>query len=491
MIAETLTNLKLFAPELTLVGFLIALFVLDAFAPKTRQNYIPFLLTIISCGLAAFLTWNLSSDEGTLFFANTLAGDPFSSFFRYLFFFACGVSAYMAYGSKELESKSRMEFCLLLLCVTFGLCLMATATNILVLYLGIETVSIVSFVMAGFNRENLKSNEASFKYFVFGALASGLMIYGFSLLYGLTGSLQYLEIERFLLAHPGQSSGLLALTFMMIYGGFAYKISAFPMHFWTPDVYEGAPTPVAAFFSIGPKAAGLAALIRFLKIFLALEVSHSGWANLGDHLAQAIALISAATMIIGNLCAIGQTNVKRLLAYSSIAHVGYMLMGLVSLNGFGLQAVLFYLVAYYAMNMGAFWVASIVSDLKGSEELQAFRGLGWTSPTLGVCMAVFLFSLTGIPMFAGFIGKFLLFSAVLKTPGYLWLAVVGVLNSVISLYYYAKILKNMWLDRPQLEAAPLSVYHGIGLVLLAVPTVVMGLFFAPVLNFASRALLWR
>jgi NADH-quinone oxidoreductase subunit N len=206
-----------------------------------------------------------------------------------------------------------------------------------------------------------------------------------------------------------------------------------------------------------------------------------------------VAVVSAITMVVGNLSAIGQKNVKRMLAYSSIAHVGYMLMGLVGLNSFGLMAILFYLIAYCAMNLGAFWVVSIVADLKGGADLQDFRGLGWTSPLLGVVMAIFLFSLTGIPLFAGFIGKFLLFAAVLKTPGFLWLAILGVLNSVVSLYYYSKVLKAMWLERPvSLETNPqplkVSMYHAVALVGLALPTMVLGLYFAPVMRFAEKSL---
>lgn len=491
--AETLLNLKLFAPETLLVGLLVLLFVADAFVPRTRSNLFPLIATLVACVAGMALTYKLSFKPPSGFFSNLVANDGLAAFFRYVFFFSCAAGMYVAYGSREVRDKSRMEFSLLLVCVTFGMSLMAIAANLLILYIGIETVSIVSFVMAGFNRENLRSNEASLKYLVYGALASGLMLYGISILYGYTGSLHYAEMAKYLAANAATMPFIVSLAILLLYAGLAFKISAFPMHFWTPDVYEGSPTPVAAFFSIGPKAAGFAALIRlFLDVF-AVKSGDGSWKALeGTTLVPALAVLSALTMTVGNLSAIGQTNVKRLLAYSSIAHVGYLLMGLVSLNENGILAVLFYIVVYCAMNMGAFWVVGIVSDMKGSEDIEAFRGVGWTHPYLGTCMGIFLFSLTGIPVFAGFVGKFLLFGAVLNAPGYLWLALIGVLNSVISLYYYAKVVKAMWLDQPaQTESAAtakLSLYHALGLALLALPTVVLGLFFTPVLRLAKASI---
>jgi len=487
---EILLNLKLFSPELIVIAAIVVLFLVDAFLPSLREGGIPLVITLVACLLGGVMTWQISQGSATQFFSQTVASDRFSAFFRYFFFFACGVGAYLAYGSKELKEKSRLEFLILLLCVTFGLCLMATTTHLLVLYLGIETVSIVSFVMAGFNRDDLKSNEASFKYLVFGALASGVMIYGFSLIYGLAGSLQYQAVAKFLQENSSQTSYVVMLALVMTYVGLAYKISSFPLHFWTPDVYEGSPTPVATFFSVGPKAAGFAALLRvFIDVFC-IKTGDGQWKALeGSSLVEWMAFTSAATMTIGNLSALGQRSVKRMLAYSSIAHVGYMLMGVISLNSFGMLSILFYLVAYCAMNIGAFWVVCVVSDLKGSEDLEAFRGVGWSMPILGTCMSIFLFSLTGIPLFAGFIGKFLLFANVIKTEGYLWLAVLGVLNSVVSLYYYAKVLKAMWLDVPEtLQTVTVPLYHRIGIVALAVPTMVLGLYFTPVIRFAEKTL---
>ena len=489
MTPETLHNIKLLAPEACLTLFLCFLFVVDGLFPKVRTNKFSMVTTVVGCVAAILLTCKVGKNQEA-YFGGMLVNDGLTKFFRYFLFFTAAVSSYVAFGSKEIENKSRMEFSLLLLCTTIGMGIMAAASNLLVLYMGIEMVSIISFVMAGFKRDNLRSNEASFKYLVFGGVASGLMIYGFSLLYGFTGSLNYSQISAFLVAANGNFGAIFWFALVLIYGGLAYKISAFPMHFWAPDVYEGAPTPVATFFSVGPKAAGFAAFLRMFLTVFAVKTAEGNWQMIsGLSLTHVVAIISALTMVVGNLSAIGQTNVKRILAYSSIAHVGYMLMGLVTLDRSGLTAIIFYLIAYCAMNIGAFWVVSVVSSVRGREDLDAFRGLGWSMPVLGTCMAIFIFSLTGIPMFSGFIGKFLIFGSVIKSGGYLWLALLGVLNSVVSLYYYIKILKSMWLDKPVAsETLHLSMYHAVGLVGLAVPTIVLGLYFTPILEFAERTL---
>ncbi len=479
-------NLKSFAPELVLVAGLCFLFLLDAIIPSSRGSRLPLWVVVFSCILGALVSVGSPPAESTRFFSGLIVSDGLTTFFRVFFFFATALSAILAFSSTEIKPGARTEFCLLLLCVAFGLCLMACSMNLLLLYIGIETVSIVSFVMAGLNREDARSNEASLKYLVFGAVASAIMIYGFSLLYGITGSLEYSEIGRFLQNNPDRSGWVLVMAVTMVYAGLAYKISSFPLHFWTPDVYEGSPTPVATFFSIAPKAAGFAALIRFLLGVLSVPGAPGSWSPLplgAGSWPQAIAVISVVTMVVGNLSALGQRNVKRILAYSSIAHVGYLLMGLISANGFGVNAVLFYLISYCLMNLGAFWIVALVAERKGAEDLDAFRGLGWEDPVSGVCMAVFLFSLTGIPLFSGFVGKFLLFANVIQTPGFLWLAVIGVLNSVISLFYYASILRVMWLDKPDsIQVTELPLLHRVTLVGLAVPTVVLGLYFEPVLR---------
>lgn len=490
MNADILQNMKLLSPELVLVFFLVVLFTVDSASEKCRKNFVPLFIIIGACILSAVATCWVAKSPPTVFFSGLVANDSFAAFFRYVFLFSCAAGAYLAFGSREIAKETRMEFSLLLVCITFGLSLMAISTHLLMLYIGIETVSIISFVLAGFKIDDLRASEASFKYFVFGAFASALMLYGFSLIYGLTGSLQFGEIAQYVQANLGNMPFLLPLSLILVYAGLAYKISSFPMHYWTPDVYEGSPTPVATFFSIAPKAAGFAALLRFFLDILSYDAASGSWKAIGgETMVSTVAVISAITMTLGNLSAIGQNSVKRMLAYSSIAHVGYMLMGMLTLDTFGLGAILFYIVAYCAMNFGAFWVVSIVADLKGSDRLDAFRGLGWSMPVLGVSMVIFLCSLAGIPLFSGFIAKVLIFGAIVKTPGLLWLAVLGVLNSVVSLYYYARILRELWLEGKEPgSTSELSLYHGVALVGLAIPTVVMGLWFAPVIRFVEKSI---
>lgn len=491
MPTEMIKNLILLGPEVTIVAFLIALFLLDAFFGKTRETYIGMWIVVLACLCGAFVTLRLGAEPKQTFFGGMVTHDGFSNFFRVFFFFAAAVSAWLGFGSKELEKQSRNEFCLLLLCVLFGMSTMAISSHLLVLYLAIETVSIISFVMAGFKREDLRSSEASFKYLVYGAFASGIMLYGISLIYGLTGSLQYGEIAKFLTADSSSYQLPLLLALVMTLAGFAYKVSAFPFHYWTPDVYEGAPTPIVAFFSVGPKAAGFAALIRFVFEVLAHKTSETQWGLSVTALTPLLAGLSVATMVVGNLSALSQTNVKRIMAYSSIAHVGYMLMGIVTLNQGGLSAVLFYILVYGIMNLGAFWVVSMIADATGGDDLKHFKGMGWAMPVMGTCMAIFLFSLTGLPFFAGFIGKFLLFGALVNTPGLLWLALIGVLNSVVSLYYYAVILRAMFFEQAEGNAGgavAVSVPQTMGVLMLAIPTVVLGLYFSPVITWIQRSL---
>ena len=489
MTPELVASLKGLAPELTLVAFLSILFLVDGFVPRLRDSRFSLIWVIVSCLAAIAMTVRTSHISGT-FFDGMVATNGIAIFFRYFFFFACGATAFLTLTSKEIEKHGRAEFSILTLCMTFGMSLMVLSNHFLMLYIGLETVSIISFVLAGFSRDSIRSNEASFKYLVYGAASSGLMIYGISLVYGYTGTLSYPLIAEALIKNNGAHPFVFYLALFMIYSGFAYKISSFPFHFWTPDVYEGAPTPVATFFSVGPKAAGFGALLHFVLIALSQKDEAGLYSPIqGIQLAPVMAVISAATMIVGNLSAVAQTNVKRMLAFSSIAHVGYVLMGFVVMTPEAFTSIIFYLIAYCAMNIGAFWVVGIVSDLNQGADLSKFRGMGWKAPFLGVCMAIFLFSLTGIPLFSGFIGKFLIFGALIKEERYLWLALLGVLNSVVSLYYYAKILRAMWLERPEEQAVQhieLPVTQMLGLLGLAVPTIVLGLFFSPVLEMAQR-----
>jgi NADH-quinone oxidoreductase subunit N len=304
--------------------------------------------------------------------------------------------------------------------------------------------------MVGYMKGDRLSNEASLKYVLFGAISTGTMLFGMSLLYGLAGTLDLYGIRTALADQQMlvQSGPALMVIILMVLAGIGFKMAAVPFHFWCPDVYTGAPTPVTAFLSVGPKVAGFAVLVRFFYGGLAQPSGDASWAMVGAVNWQAILIgVSVLTMTLGNVTALLQTNLKRLLAYSSIAHAGYMLMGLALMTEEGIQAVLFYLIVYAIMNIGAFLVVITLSADRPREEIDDFRGLGWRMPGLAAAMAIFLFSLTGLPPFAGFVGKVYLFRAVIEKEMY-WLAIAGALNSVVSLYYYVRIVKTMYLDAP-------------------------------------------
>jgi len=354
-------------------------------------------------------------------------------------------------------------------------------------YLSLELVSIPSYLLAGYLTGKEQSTEASMKYVVYGATASGVMIYGFSLLFGLTGSTQIAEIGRMMAA--GKATIPVFLAAVMVTVGFGYKIAAVPFHMWSPDVYEGAPTPVTAFLSVGPKAAGFAVLIRFFyTVFASPDAAAGSW-KLSSSIDWTLlfSILSAVTMTVGNLVAVKQKSVKRLLAYSSIAHAGYMLMGFVLLTPVGLKAILFYLVVYLFMNLGAFYVVVLVGNGSRSEDISDFSGLGSRAPFIAVALAVFLFALTGLPPVSGFIGKVYLFAEVINRGVY-WLAFVAALNSVVSLYYYARIVRAMFLEEPK-EAAVLAVAPVPKAMLgfLMVPTILLGIYWEPVARMTSES----
>jgi NADH-quinone oxidoreductase subunit N len=349
--------------------------------------------------------------------------------------------------------------------------LMAMARNLLTIYVSIEIVSVISFLLAGFKEGDRKSAEAALKYVVFGGVSSGVMLYGMSWLYGFSRSLSLPAIaERVALVtrEQGHLPNAVVIGAACVLAGFAYKISAVPFHMWAPDVYEGSPTVVAAFFSVGPKAAGFAVLVRFFHDALQAQTAVSGsgsapWPILGG-------LLAAATMTIGNLSALEQTNLKRMLAYSSIAHAGYMLLAFTVFTADGIAAIFFYIVAYCSMNLGAFLVVMAVAAKNGGDEtLEGVRGLGTRAPAMAIAMTIFLFSLVGLPPFSGFVGKLYIFTALLRAggayQGWYWvLAAIGVVNSVISLVYYARVLRVMYLTpyltpHATLHLAPGAVPH--------------------------------
>jgi len=446
------------------------------------------MLGLAFLAVAAFVSIT-SASYGTL--ADMLQFDAFAKFFLIFALGAGSVTLLASAQSQEMSAHRFPEFTALLFTICIGISFMAAAQDLLLAYLAMETVSLSSYVLTGFKRMSQPSHEAALKYVIFGGVASGSMVFGMSLLYGLTGTTSFSGIAEALAGSEGlfASGGIgvfaVIVSLVLVFSGLCFKIAAVPFHQWCPDVYQGAPTPFTGFLSVAPKAAGFALLLRFLTILLpnvSGSVKGSAIAILG--------LISALTMTLGNFTAIHQKNIKRMLAYSSIAHAGYLLMGAVVLDAAGSSAVLIYLVIYLFMNLGAFLVVQTVADATGSEEISAFRGLGYRSPLIAVSLGVFLFSLAGLPPLAGFIGKFYLFAALIKNGGfwYIALAVVGILNSVIALFYYTLILREMFL-RSSESTAPLhfsKVSTGL-IAALAIPIFVLGIYWEPLRSVAASA----
>jgi NADH-quinone oxidoreductase subunit N len=318
------------------------------------------------------------------------------------------------------------------------------------------------------------------------------MLYGISIIYGIAGSLDIYTINQ-VLAQGNYNTLTLLIAGILVLAGFGYKISAVPFHFWTPDVYEGAPITITAFLSVASKAGGFAMMIRYLKVTFidtsVVSLPAGMWASLkGVDWMTIVAVLSVLTMTFGNLVALWQTNMKRLLAYSSIAHAGYMLMGVVVLSNDGLAAIMLYFSVYLFMNLGAFYIVMLVANQIGSEDMEDYKGLGPRAPFITVALAIFLVSLTGLPPTAGFIGKLYLFAALLN-HGWIWLAIVGALNSVISLYYYVKVFRNMYLHAPDQSATPLtfSMMQRVTVLILLVPTLLFGLYFGPLVQLAQAS----
>jgi NADH-quinone oxidoreductase subunit N len=492
VLGPVLQSLGLVRPEIALVAALLAVVLADVF----RLRLLSAALTLAGLAAAGALTWSHYSGAAPsgVAFQGAYAVDAFASAFKLLFLASAVLVAILSWPSVSRWQDGKGEFFALLLSCTFGMVLMAGANDLLLMYLALEFVSVTSYILAGMLRKNRRSAEASLKYIIYGSAASGFMIYGMSYLYGMTGTLEVVELGRRLsdLDVPPTMS---LITSVLIMAGFGYKIAAVPFHMWCPDVYEGSPTPVTAFFSVGPKAAGLAMLARFLE---GVFPSDGGGAMFEWRLI--VALMAVLTMAVGNLGALQQQNLKRLLAYSSIAHAGYLLVAFVAFTPDSLAALLFYLVTYVVMNLGAFALVLVLEERYGVETVDGCRGLGWRSPQLGILATIFLFSLTGLPPMAGFAGKFLLFSRVvddsIRDGNRLGtsMVVVAVLFSVISLYYYLRIAAAMWLQKGRGEEAheesPGAIY-GSMLWFLGLATVGLGIWWAPLEQFASRALLNR
>jgi NADH-quinone oxidoreductase subunit N len=486
-----LHDLQYFRPELALtVTFCVAIIADLIFR---RSTLVVPALAMAGLIVAGFLVVGQSGEQVSIF-SNMVAVDSFAGFFKIIILVSAILVVVFSLGSAELNSKGRSlgEYYALLIALTLGMVLMAGASNLLMMYLALELSSLSSYILSGYTREAPDSSEASLKYVIFGAVSSGLMLYGISIIYGIAGSLDIYTINQ-VLAQGNYNTLTLLIAGILVLAGFGYKISAVPFHFWTPDVYEGAPITITAFLSVASKAGGFAMMIRYLKVTFidtsVVSLPAGMWASLkGVDWMTIVAVLSVLTMTFGNLVALWQTNMKRLLAYSSIAHAGYMLMGVVVLSNDGLAAIMLYFSVYLFMNLGAFYIVMLVANQIGSEDMEDYKGLGPRAPFITVALAIFLVSLTGLPPTAGFIGKLYLFAALLN-HGWIWLAIVGALNSVISLYYYVKVFRNMYLHAPDQSATPLtfSMMQRVTVLILLVPTLLFGLYFGPLVQLAQAS----
>jgi len=419
--------------------------------------------------------------EPTAVFGGMIRFDWLGFFFKMLFMFAAAATALLLMDHEK--AGQRGEAYVMLLASVLGMNLMASSADLIMLYLAIETASIPLYILAGFLLADDRSTEAGFKYLLFGTLASTVMLYGFSLVFGFAGTTNLYALADMLAA--GNLSPLLAFAVVaLVLVGLAFKVSLVPFHFWAPDVYEGSPTPVAGFLSTASKAAGFAVLVRLF--FVAFPDFAPSWTLV-------LAALSAITMTVGNLLAISQTNVKRLLAYSSIAHAGYALIGVVAFSQLGAASVVFYLAAYIVTNLLAFGVVMAFSRITGLENLEDYAGMSRRNPWLGLLMLAAFLSLAGMPPFGGFVAKVFVFAAGVEA-NYIWLVVVGILNSIVGVYYYLNAMKYVYLYRmpnqdEEKHPIPLTRPYAIALAVLMIGVILVGTVFAPWFSWSDAAAL--
>jgi NADH-quinone oxidoreductase subunit N len=475
ILAPESIDLVSLAPVLVLTVFAMGVLVLDLFAGKNKTllafvSIIGLMVTAIS----AFAKVGLPAHS----FNDSYIVDHLSICFILIFTLSSALAILISIDYNSRENINAGEFYSLILFCTVGMIVLASSTDLIMIFLGIEIVSICLYVLAGIRRGNFKSNEAALKYFLLGAFATGFLLYGMALMYGATGTTNLIKIADLIKSGGIISEPLLLIGAVLLLIGFGFKVASVPFHMWAPDVYQGAPSPVTAFMAVGPKAA---ALVAFFRVFAeTLPEISSFWETL-------LITISILTMFIGNLGAIMQTNIKRLLAYSSISHVGYILMAILAKNSMGSSSLIFYMITYAFMIFGIFGII-IMLGRKGEEnlELEGYSGLGFKHPMIALCMTIFLLSLGGLPPLAGFVAKFYIFNAALE-QGFLMLVIVAVLNSAISLYYYLRVIVYMYMKEPvgefQVSLSPLTLF----VVALSIfGTIQLGIFPDPIISLAQQ-----
>ena len=475
ILAPESIDLIALAPVIVLSVFAMMVLVVDLFGGRNKTLLVFIsLVGLLMTAISAFAKNPIPAYS----FNDSYIVDHLSLFFICIFTISSALAILLSVEYNEREGIRAGEYYALILFCTVGMILLASSTDMIMIFLGIEIVSICLYVLAGIRRGNLASNEAALKYFLLGAFATGFLLYGMTLVYGSTGSTNLFEIADFVKNPEAQSNPLLLMGLVLLIIGFGFKVASVPFHMWAPDVYQGAPTPVTAFMAVGPKAAAFAAFFRvFAEAFPEMAPS---W----EVLLSSIAVLS---MFFGNLGAIMQTNIKRMLAFSSISHAGYILMAVIAKNSLGASSLLFYMLAYAFTTFGIFGIV-ILLGRKGEEnlEIENYSGLAYKHPIIALSMTVFLLSLAGLPPFAGFIAKFYIFSAAVQ-EGLITLVIIAVLNSAISFYYYLKVVVFMYMKEPEAEfrisLTPLTlfvVFVGV------IATVSLGIFPGSIIALASH-----
>jgi len=472
-------SLQHFLPELIIIITILFIIIADLIPSIKEYSFKITLFGMLATGFMMFLM----KYSNKFIFNEMLIDDQFSFYFKCIILFSTFSIILVSKYSKELDDEYRIEYNTLLLVVLLGMFLMTSSVNLIMIYLSLELVSIPSYILAGIMKNDKKSNEASLKYVIFGSFASGLMLFGFSWLYGISGSTNIYDVYNSIVLLENSSAVLMSLLLILV--GFGYKVSMVPFHYWTPDVYEGSPITITAFLSVAPKAAGFA---LFLRTFFVL------FTDTGNFNAQSSVLdlqwpiilswLSAATMTVGNLLALRQDNVKRMLAYSTISHVGFMLMAFCTLNIEAVAGIMFYLLMYAFMNLSAFYMVVFTSNKLNAVNIDDWNGLGFKNPLLGAFMVLSLVSLAGLPPTSGFVGKVYLFRSLFYDKEFFWLAIVGILNSVVALYYYFRIVKSMYFveddNSNKIEAHP--VIHW-SIIILSAQNLLFYIYWSPLYEF--------
>ncbi|MGF7185167.1 NADH-quinone oxidoreductase subunit N [Desulfitispora alkaliphila] len=463
---------SLISVEIITAGFGILLLLIGMVTPRSQRKSIGNLTGLVFIGLLA-LTISMANVNDTFMGMYTI--DPYATFFKAIFLLSGILVIFASNEWIQKRGEYQIEFYTLITFATLGMMVLASASDLITTYVGVELMTISFIILTAFSKENAKSAEAGLKYLILGAVSSAILLYGLTLVYGIVGSVYFTDITA-AVAQGIEPAMLLAIIFVIV--GFAFKLAIVPFHMWSPDVYEGAPSLITALLSVASKAAAFAIFVRLMVV--GFEGTLDAWVVL-------LIVLAVLTLILGNLVAIPQTNIKRLMAYSGIGHAGYIILGLIAYSELGITAVLFYSFIYVFTNLGAFIVIVAYENATGSTEIKDYAGLSTRAPLLSTVMLVCLLSLAGLPPLSGFIGKFFLFTAVIE-QGYIWLAMLALGMSLVSVYYYLMIVKVMYLGEPKSDE-PIAISSGMkfGLMVCLVVTVVLGVYPTPILELAALA----